>query len=337
MLSVHVHSVIADGMNVFYREAGMAGRPVILLLHGGIASSFQFRQLMPLLAREFHVVAPDLPGHGFTTPTAGRAFYSYTFASLARTLIAFVDALHLTSYALYLFDFGAAVGYRLALAHPERITAIVAQAGNAYIEGLGKAWEPVRALWGDVEESAKKGVKRHEYTYRKTSRHPDLDEPKSYVVPVVKEEEEFRITGTAADKLRLLRAALLTPQGVHWTYSHGSGSSGNGRTIAPESHMFESSLLLQEPERADIHLALLADYRTTVKMYPLFQRYLREWAPRVLAIWGTRDAFLSAEGARMYRRDVPDAEVVWLDAGHFALETHVEEVAAAVTRFVLML
>jgi pimeloyl-ACP methyl ester carboxylesterase len=281
-----------------------------------------------------HVIAPDLPGHGFTTPASSRTSpYSYTFASLARTLTAFVDGLKLTSYALYLFDFGAAVGYRLALAHPERVTAIVAQGGNAYVEGLGKAWEPVRALWGDME--SEKPVRKHEYTYKKASaRAPPI-------IPKTSEEEEVeaegRITGTASDKLRLLRAAVLSPEGVHWVYSHGSGAHGNGRTVSPESHMFESALLLQEPERADVHLALLADYRTTVRMYPLFQRYLREWAPRVLAIWGMRDAFLDPAGARMYRRDVPDAEVVVLDAGHFALETHVEEIAAAVMRFVLML
>ncbi|CAE6459865.1 unnamed protein product [Rhizoctonia solani] len=328
MLSIRVHSIIADGMNVFYREAGIAGHPVILLLHGGIASSFQFRALMPLLAREFHVIAPDLPGHGFTSPTQARTKpYQYTFASLAQTLISFVDALKLTSYALYMFDFGAAVGYRLALAHPERVTAIVAQGGNAYVEGLGKAWEPVKALWGDVKEG-----KKHRYTYKKVSRST-RQEPDSYTVP----SDHPELTGSAADKLALLRAALLTPSGVHWVYSHGSGAHGNGRPIPPESHIFESSLLLQEPERQDIHLALLADYKSTVELYPLFQRYLREWAPRVLAVWGTRDAFLSVDGAKMYRVDVPDTEIVLLDAGHFLLETHVEEVAVAVTRFVLML
>ncbi|KDN47774.1 hypothetical protein RSAG8_03194, partial [Rhizoctonia solani AG-8 WAC10335] len=327
MLSIHVHSIVADGMNVFYRQAGTAGHPVILLLHGGIASSFQFRALMPLLAREFHVIAPDLPGHGFTSPVQARTKpYSYTFSSLAHTLIAFVDALKLTSYALYMFDFGAAVGYRLALAHPERVTAIIAQGANAYVEGLGKAWEPVKALWGDV-----KPVTKHQYTYKKATR--STKPAPEYVLPPDRPE----LTGSATDKLELLRAALLTPSGVHWVYSHGSGTHGNGRHVAPESHIFESSLLLQEPARQDVHLALLTDYKSTVELYPLFQRYLRDWAPRVLAIWGTRDAFLSVEGARMYRRDVPDAEIVLVDAGHFVLETHVEEVAVAVTRFVLML
>ncbi|KAF8595774.1 alpha/beta hydrolase fold protein [Ceratobasidium sp. AG-I] len=334
MLSTRVHSIVADGMNVFYREAGIPGRPVILLLHGGIASSFQFRQLMPLLAREFHVIAPDLAGHGFTKPSMSRLKpYVYNFASLARTLTAFVDSLRLTSYALYLFDFGAATGYRLALAHPERVTAIIAQAGNAYVEGLGRAWEPVRALWDDME--SKKTEAKHEYTYKKASRTINF--------PYLGKHTDEEITpipantGTSEEKLRLLRAAVLSPEGVHWVYSHGSGANGNGRTIPPESHMFESALLLQEPERGDVHLALLADYRSTVRMYPLFQRYLREWAPRMLVIWGTRDVFLDPVGAGMYRRDVPDAEIMVLDAGHFALETHVEEIAAAVTRHVLML
>lgn len=257
----------------------------------------------------------------------------YNFASLARTLIAFVDALRLTSYALYLFNFGAAVGYRLALAHPERVTAIVAQGGNAYIEGLGKAWEPVRILWDDLEAQKKEPV--HEYTYKKASRTAIFPHRGRH-----SEEEPTPIptnTGPSEDKLRLLRAAVLSPEGVHWVYSHGSGASGNRRTVAPESHMFESALLLQEPERGDVHLALLADYRSTVRMYPLFQQYFREWAPRMLVIWGTRDVYLDPRGAGMYRRDIPDAEIMILDAGHFALETHVEEIAAAVTRHVLML
>ncbi|CAE6500008.1 unnamed protein product [Rhizoctonia solani] len=226
MLSIRVHSIVADGMNVFYRESGTTGHPIVLLLHGGIASSFQFRALMPLLAREFHVIAPDLPGHGFTSQTESHGEpYRYTFSSLARTIIAFVDALKLTSYALYLFDFGAAVGYRLVLAHPERVTAIIAQGENAYVEGLGKAWEPVKALWGDVS----KPRSHHQYTYKKATRSIRSQHESS----VFLSPDHPKLTGSATDKLELLRTALLTPSGVHWVYSHGSGAQPTAATSLP--------------------------------------------------------------------------------------------------------
>lgn len=142
----------ADGVNVFYREAGDPSLPVLLLLHGFPASSHQFRNLIPLLADKFHLIAPDLPGFGFTEVPADR-HYSWTFDALGQTLTAFVDALGLTRYAMYLFDYGAPAGLRLALAYPDRVTGLISQNGNAYLEGLGEAWAPVRALWADPGEA----------------------------------------------------------------------------------------------------------------------------------------------------------------------------------------
>jgi len=138
----------ADGVRVFYREAGDRALPTLLLLHGFPSSSHQFRQLIPLLAPHFHVIAPDLPGFGFTEVPEARN-YVYSFDGLARTLADFVDALALKSYTMYVFDYGAPTGLRLALKHPERVTGLVSQNGNAYLEGLGDAWAPIRAYWAE--------------------------------------------------------------------------------------------------------------------------------------------------------------------------------------------
>ncbi|WP_454693656.1 alpha/beta fold hydrolase [Achromobacter aegrifaciens] len=137
-----------DGLNFFYRAAGDPDAPVLLLLHGFPSSSHQFRNLIPLLATRFRVIAPDLPGFGFTEVPEERS-YRYTFDDLAVSLGAFVDALDLKRYAMFVFDYGAPVGLRLALAHPERVTGLVSQNGNAYLEGLGDAWAPVRAYWAE--------------------------------------------------------------------------------------------------------------------------------------------------------------------------------------------
>ena len=140
------HLMEADGLRVFYREAGPADAPVILLLHGFPSSSFQYRELIPRLADRYRVIAPDLPGFGFTQVPAERA-HTYTFDALAKTLVAFTQALKLTHYAMYVFDYGAPTGFRLALMAPERVTAIVSQNGNAYEEGLGDAWQPIQRYW----------------------------------------------------------------------------------------------------------------------------------------------------------------------------------------------
>lgn len=151
----HLH---ADGVRFFYREAGDPQAPVLLLLHGFPSSSHQFRDLIPRLASRFRVIAPDLPGFGFTEVPAERG-YRYTFDNLATSLGAFVDELGLARYALYFFDYGAPVGLRLALAHPERITGLVSQNGNAYLDGLGEdAWAPLRAYWADPSPANRQSI-----------------------------------------------------------------------------------------------------------------------------------------------------------------------------------
>ena len=134
-----IHRVEADGVQVFYRAAGDVNAPVVLLLHGFPSSSFMFRELIPRLANDYRVIAPDLPGFGFTEVPSEQQ-YSYTSDRLALTIDAFTQALKIDRYAIYVFDYGAPTGFRLAMAHPECVTAIVSQNGNAYEEGLGDAW-----------------------------------------------------------------------------------------------------------------------------------------------------------------------------------------------------
>jgi pimeloyl-ACP methyl ester carboxylesterase len=276
-----IHRVKADGVNVFYREAGPADAPVLLLLHGFPASSFQFRELMPRLAGPFRVIAPDLPGFGFTEVPKERQ-YKYSFDSLAQTILAFTDALGLNKYAMYVFDYGAPTGFRLAMARPERVTAIVSQNGNAYEEGLGDAWAPIRRYWSDP----------------------------------------------SAQNREMLRQAL-SGDGIRREYSVGMS---NPDLIAPECYTLDAALIAR-PGNMDIQLDLFLDYANNVKLYPAFQEYFRTAKPPLLAIWGKHDRYFIPTGAEAFRRDIPKAVVQLLDTGHFALETHVEEIAQAVMQF----
>jgi len=181
------HRIQADGVTVFYREAGPANAPVVLLLHGFPTSSFQYRELIPRLADRYHLIAPDLPGFGFTEVPAERG-YTYTFDALAKTIFAFTQALKLTRYALYVFDYGAPTGFRLALMAPERVTAIVSQNGNAYEEGLGDAWQPIQRYWREPTLERRNAIRaglnleglRHEYSVGIPD--PTLIKPEGYTL-----------------------------------------------------------------------------------------------------------------------------------------------------------
>jgi pimeloyl-ACP methyl ester carboxylesterase len=269
----------ADGVSVFYREAGAANAPLVLLLHGFPASSHMFRELIPRLATRYRVIAPDLPGFGFTQVPAERR-YRYSFDGLAKTTEAFVAALGLHSYALYVFDYGAPVGLRLALAHPERVTALISQNGNAYEEGLGEIWSPIRRYWA---------------------------------TPSVENREALK--------------GALTFEGTREQYLVGARDPSQ---VAPEAYALDAALL-ERPGQTDIQLDLFLDYASNVKLYPRFQAYFREHKPPTLAIWGMHDPYFIPAGAEAYRRDNPNAQVKMLDAGHFALETNVAEIAAGIT------
>jgi len=183
-----VHKVEADGVEVFYRAAGNPSAPVLLLLHGFPASSFMFRELIPRLADQYWVIAPDLPGFGFTEVPEERK-YLYSFEALARTLEAFTDALGLNRYAIYVFDYGAPTGFRLAMGHPERITAIISQNGNAYEEGLGDAWGPIRKYWSAPTAENREVLRQNILTLETTrwqythgAAHPEAVAPESYTL-----------------------------------------------------------------------------------------------------------------------------------------------------------
>ncbi len=281
MTTVHYRTQRVGAVDVFYREAGAADAPVILLLHGFPTSSHMFRDLLPELADRYRVIAPDLPGFG-QTKAPSRGTFDYTFDALAEVIGGFVDVLGLFRYALYIFDYGAPVGLRLALRHPERVAAIVSQNGNAYLEGFSDQWGPWEAYWR--EPSAK-----------------NRDACRSSLSP---------------DTIR------------NWQYGTGADSS----RLSPDGYELDIAYMAR-PGAQDIQLDLILDYRSNVALYPAFQAYFRKHRPALLAAWGRHDpAFLPA-GATAYQRDLPDAEVHLLDAGHFALETNYHEIAMLMRDF----
>jgi pimeloyl-ACP methyl ester carboxylesterase len=272
---------LANGNTIFYREAGAKDAPAILLLHGFPTSSHMFRNLIPVLAERYHVIAPDLPGFGFSD-APDRKTFRYTFENLANVIDHFTQAIGLDRYAIYIFDYGAPVGLRLALAHPERITAIISQNGNAYEEGLSQGWNPIQKYW---------------------------KEP------------------TPANRAAL--RDFLTPEAVKSQYLHGVPDE---TLVAPEAYELDSALLARTGND-EIQLDLFLDYASNVALYPKFQEYFRTHRPPLLAVWGKNDPFFLPKGADAYRRDIPDAEVSLFDTGHFALETHAVEIAAAINEF----
>jgi pimeloyl-ACP methyl ester carboxylesterase len=155
MNSVHYRSIAVDGTKIFYREAGAPGAPKLLLLHGFPTSSHMFRDLIPLLADRLHIAAPDLPGFGLSPSPGGRL----TFDRMAQTIDRFTEQIGFDRYAIYVFDYGAPTGFRLAVKHPERITAIVSQNGNAYAEGLSEGWNPIRAYWEDPSDANREALR----------------------------------------------------------------------------------------------------------------------------------------------------------------------------------
>jgi pimeloyl-ACP methyl ester carboxylesterase len=281
MYQVHHRKVVIDGLEVFYREAGRPGAPVLLLLHGFPTSSHMFRDLIPLLADRFHLLAPDLPGFG-QTQLLPRAQFAYTFDNLANVISRFTEVLELQSFALYIFDYGSPVGLRVALKHPERVTAIVTQNGNAYVEGLSEGWNPIRQYWQEPNQANR-------------------------------------------DALR----AMLTPATTLWQYTHGVPDS---EAVSPDGYSLDD-FYMTRPGAHDIQLDLFLDYANNVALYPEFQAYFRTYQPKLLALWGRHDPFFLPAGAEAFKRDIPQARVVFYETGHFALETHAGEIADEIRTF----
>jgi pimeloyl-ACP methyl ester carboxylesterase len=271
-----------DGFNVFYREAGERSQPTLLLLHGFPSSSHMYRDLIPLLADRFHVVAPDLPGFGLSAQPSRKDF-AYTFDNLAKVIGRFTEVIGLARYALYVFDYGAPTGFRVAMAHPERVTAIISQNGNAYEEGLSEGWNPIQRYWREPDDANRQALRE-----------------------------------------------LLTPDSIRWQYEHGVSDITR---ISPDGYSLDA-FHITRPERDEVQLDLFLDYASNVALYPAFQKYFREHQPPLLAIWGKHDPFFLPPGAEAFRRDLPEAEVRFLDTGHFALETHAKEIAEAIAGFI---
>jgi pimeloyl-ACP methyl ester carboxylesterase len=281
MSGVAYRTADVDGVSVFYREAGPAGAPVLLLLHGFPSASHQFRELIPLLADRFRVVAPDLPGFGMSAMPA-RSEFAYTFDHLAGVIDRLTEVLGLERFAVYVFDYGAPVGFRIAARHPERITAIVTQNGNAYAEGLSDGWNPVQAYWKDPSQANRDAIR-----------------------------------------------TMVAPETTVWQYTHGVPDPSR---VSPDGYGLDNYYLAR-PGNDEIQLDLFLDYASNVALYPAWQEYFRASRPRLLAVWGSNDPFFLPAGAEAFKRDIPDAEVRFVPTGHFALETHVTEIAAAIREF----
>ena len=265
-------------VDVFYREAGPKDAPVILLLHGYPTTSHMFRDLIPLLADQYRVIAPDLPGFG-QSDMPSRESFTYSFDNIANVIDRFTEVIGLTKFAIYVFDYGAPTGFRLAVKHPERITGIISQNGNAYVEGLSEGWNPIRAYWEDPSDTNRQALR-----------------------------------------------GFLAPETTAWQYTHGVADV---TAISPDGYTLDN-FYLARPGADEAQLDLFGDYKSNLALYPQFQAYFREHKPKFLAVWGKNDPFFLPPGAEAYKRDIPDADVRFYDTGHFALETHAAEIAAAI-------
>src|SRR5471030_3175698 len=273
-----LRTAVVDGHEIFYREAGDRARPTLLLLHGFPTSSHMFRDLIPLLADRFHIIAPDLPGFGNSDPLAPGA----TFDRIADAIDRFTEIVGFDRYAVYVFDYGAPTGFRLAVKHPDRITAIISQNGNAYEEGLSDGWNPIRAYWEDASEENRRALR-----------------------------------------------AFLAPEATRWQYTHGVPDEA---AVSPDGTALDN-FYMTRPGADEVQLDLFGDYKSNVALYPAFQDYFRKHEPPLLAVWGKNDPFFLPPGAEAFKRDIPGADIRFYDTGHFALETHASEIAAAIGEF----
>jgi pimeloyl-ACP methyl ester carboxylesterase len=272
--------VMVDGVGIFYREAGPKDAPTIVLLHGFPSSSREFDPLIPLLATQYHLIAPDFPGFGHSDAPAPSS-YAYTFDHLAQTTSSFLNQLKIDKCVFYLHDYGGPVGFRVMAARPSRVQALILQNANAYKEGLGAKWAVIAQYWAN----------------------PDAN-PEVF---------DTFVSLTATQQ------------------RHTLGTSYPER-YNPDTWIDEFAHLQLAGQR-EIQSALLYDYRTNVASYPVWQSWLREHKPPTLVAWGRNDPSFIASGGEAYKRDLPDAEVHMLDAGHFVFDEKNDEVAALIQDF----
>jgi pimeloyl-ACP methyl ester carboxylesterase len=278
---VHFKTARINDLDIFYRDAGPQDAPAILLLHGFPTSSNMFRNLIPRLAGSFRVIAPDYPGFGQSSMPDHKS-YAYTFENYAGIVDKLAEQLGVSKYSLYLMDYGAPVGYRLALRHPERVQALIVQNGNAYEEGLREFWDPIRKYWND-----------------------------------------------ATPENRAALHFLVDAKSTRWQYENGVTDP----TLLDPTTWALDQIGLDRPGNRDIQMDLFYDYRTNVPLYPEFQNFFRNNQPPTLIVWGRNDFIFPPEGAAPYSRDLKNVETHLLNTGHFALETHGEEIASRIETF----
>ncbi|MEV6073138.1 alpha/beta hydrolase [Nocardia sp. NPDC052001] len=282
MTTVRHHTREIQGQQVFYREAGDPANPTLVLLHGFPTSSAMFRPLLRELSDRYHLIAPDHIGFGQSSMPHVDEF-EYSFEKLTEITLELLDALGIERFALYIQDYGAPIGLRIASRNPERVTALIAQSGNAYLEGFTPFWE---LLFAHAED---------------------------------------RVANEAAAR------ELLTADATKWQYTHGVPADRLS-LISPDTWTLDQAYL-DRPGNKEIQLQLFVDYKVNLDSYPAFQKYFAEYQPPTLITWGEHDEIFGADGARAYLRDLPDAELHLLDAGHFALESHGPEIASLIRDF----
>ncbi|MEU0539206.1 alpha/beta hydrolase [Nocardia sp. NPDC005978] len=282
MTTVQHHTVEIQGRKIFYREAGDPANPTVVLLHGFPSSSAMFRNLLRDLGDSYHLIAPDHLGFGQSDMPSTTEF-EYSFEALTAITEELLDTLGIDRFALYIQDYGAPIGLRIAARHPERVTALISQSGNAYLEGFTPFWD---VLFAHARDRA-----THE--------------------PAVRD--------------------LLELPATEWQYTHGVPADRLA-LVSPDTWTLDQAYL-DRPGNKEIQLQLFWDYQFNLDGYPAFQKYFAEHRPPTLITWGANDEIFGAEGARAYLRDLPDAELHLLDAGHFALESHGPEIAALIRDF----
>lgn len=280
--AVHYRTATVEGRSVFYREAGDPGAPTLVLLHGFPTSSHMFRRLIDDLADTYHVVAPDHIGFGYSDAPPVTEF-DYSFEHLTAVTLGLLDHLSIDRFALYVQDYGAPIGLRIAARRPQRVTALVVQSGNAYMEGFTPFWD---VLFAHAQDRAANE-------------------------PAVRQ--------------------LLELDATRWQYTHGVPTDRLDR-VSPDTWTLDQARL-DRPGNKEVQLQLFWDYQFNLDVYPAIQEYFRNHRPPALVAWGKNDEIFGADGARAFARDLPDAEIHLLDAGHFALETHGPEIADLIRDF----
>jgi pimeloyl-ACP methyl ester carboxylesterase len=297
-------TITIDGLDIFYREAGPKTAPTLLLLHGFPTSSHMFRDLIPALADKYHVIAPDYPGFGYSSMPKVNEF-DYSFDNLASVVEKFTEKVGLTRYSLYLMDYGAPVGFRIAAKHPERIETLIIQNGNAYDEGINNIfWEPIKEYWKD-RDAVNKGLDNAFWKNVKAA----------YNNPNLPNEDALRF--------------VFTLGATKWQYTNGVR---NVEAISPDTWGHVQPLLDREGNQ-EIQLQLFYSYGTNPPLYPQWQAYFRKHQPPTLIVWGAKDAIFPAAGAEPYKRDLKNLEFHLFDTGHFALEEDGQEIVKLIRGF----